>query len=788
MMRKALFRAAVLLVLLVGLAPLVAPARADPPVYAPQYDVNGDGRIDIVDIMLVVARWKTTGTWSCPCYSLPQTGQSPSFRPGDDGDLQKGVAWPNPRFTDNGDGTVTDNLTGLIWLKNANCFGEKTWEDALSAANTLNNGECGLSDGSAEHDWRLPNLRELQSLINYGVTNPVLSDTTGTGQWTEGDPFTNVKVHPDRYWYYWSSTTLVAPYNPEDPEAWVVGFREGQSSHPKKRYDDHYVWPVRDELVSQVQITTSVPANLEYEPLRETSEKAPSRMAGMAYDPVYDINRDGKIDIVDIMLVAARWKTTGTWSCPCYSLPQTGQTVCYTIWPREHEPCECGTPNCPAGQDGDLQKGRALPNPRFTDNGDGTVTDNLTGLIWLKNANCMLLNSYNGHRASWGDALEAANELADGHCGLSDRSVAGDWRLPNVNEFKSLFHHGFGGPALSDTTGTEQWTEGDPFTNIELNSNCYWTSTTNVGFTAQSWIVFFYSGQSKTQYLKQHELCYVWPVRDGQSGPTPPVTPTATPQPLCDTVTEIPTAECEALVALYNSTDGANWRNSSGWLDTNTPCNWHGVVCNAGRVTELSLYGNQLSGNIPPKLGNLTNLHELILGNNQLSGSIPPELGNLANLQRLYLYSNQLSGDIPPELGNLASLEDLNLWSNQLSGSIPPELGNLANLQKLDLLRNQLSGNIPPKLGNLTNLSHLYLGINQLSSNIPPELGNLADLEYLDLYMTQLSGALPGTLTNLTKLDHFWFHDTDLCEPADAAFQTWLAGISSLSSTGVICP
>ena len=85
---------------------------------------------------------------------------------------RRGVAWPNPRFTDNSNGTVTDNLTGLIWLKNANCFGTQTWANALSAANTLNSGECGLTDGSAEGDWRLPNVREQQSLIDYGRFQP----------------------------------------------------------------------------------------------------------------------------------------------------------------------------------------------------------------------------------------------------------------------------------------------------------------------------------------------------------------------------------------------------------------------------------------------------------------------------------------------------------------------------------------------------------------------------------------------------------------------------------------
>ena len=84
---------------------------------------------------------------------------------GQDGEYQAGVS-VDPRFTDNGDGTVTDNLTGLIWLKDADCFGSRNWTNALSDANTLADGSCGLTDGSVAGDWRLPNVRELQSLID----------------------------------------------------------------------------------------------------------------------------------------------------------------------------------------------------------------------------------------------------------------------------------------------------------------------------------------------------------------------------------------------------------------------------------------------------------------------------------------------------------------------------------------------------------------------------------------------------------------------------------------------
>lgn len=166
----------------------------------------------------------------------------------------------------------------------------------------------------------------------------------------------------------------------------------------------------------------------------------------------------------------------------------------------------------------------------------------------------------------------------------------------------------------------------------------------------------------------------------------------------------------------------------------------------------LGLSSNQLSGNIPAELGSLANLQYLILSHNQLSGSIPAELGSLANLQYLYLSNNDLTSSIPPELGSPTSLQDLSLSHNQLSGSIPLELGSLTNLQYLSLNSNQLTGSIPPELGNLSNLAHLILQNNQLSGSIPPELGSLVNLADLDLQSNQLSGSIPPELGNLTNL------------------------------------
>ncbi len=157
---------------------------------------------------------------------VAKTGQTTSYAAGDDGALQKGVAWPNPRFTDNGNGTVTDNLTGLIWLKNVNAFGARNWATALTDCATLNSGEVGLSDESAEGDWRLPNVQELQSLIDYGRFNPALPS---------GHPFTGFQSY-----FYWSSSTVSVSTN----DAWFVYLYVGNVGNGTKEAM-HSVWPVR---------------------------------------------------------------------------------------------------------------------------------------------------------------------------------------------------------------------------------------------------------------------------------------------------------------------------------------------------------------------------------------------------------------------------------------------------------------------------------------------------------------------------------------------------------------
>ena len=210
------------------------------------------------------------------------------------------------------------------------------------------------------------------------------------------------------------------------------------------------------------------------------------------------------------------------------------------------------------------------------------------------------------------------------------------------------------------------------------------------------------------------------------------------------------------LVALYHSTGGANWDANTNWLSDRPIGEWHGVTTNSnGRVVELNLFDNQLTGEIPPELGDLSNLTELWLSGTQLTGEIPPELGGLSNLSVLWLGASQLTGEIPPELGGL----NLLLGSNGLTGEIPPELGRLSNLTVLWLGSNGLTGEIPPELGRLSNLTALRLGGSQWTGENPSELGRLSNLLFGS---SQLTGEIPPELGRLSNLTLLWLSGNGL--------------------------
>lgn len=222
----------------------------------------------------------------------------------------------------------------------------------------------------------------------------------------------------------------------------------------------------------------------------------------------------------------------------------------------------------------------------------------------------------------------------------------------------------------------------------------------------------------------------------------------------------VPAEDSLALVALFNSTDGANWKDNSDWL-TAPVYDWYGITVTENRVTEITLQENKLTGTIPPEIGNLTDLRNLYLNGNQLDGSIPAEIGNLVNLVNLDLTGNNLTGTIPAAIYDCISLSFLNLSDNELTGSISSDIGNLTNLRVLSLRFNQLDGTIPMEVYGLTKLEIINLSCNQLTGTIPPQIGNLVLLTEFSVPDNKMYGEMPDEIGNLLLIRYLYLHDNN---------------------------
>ncbi len=333
--------------------------------------------------------------------SLAQTGQAVSYASGDDFAARKGVAWPAKRFTDNLDGSVTDRLSGLVWLKEAGCFAVSDWAGALTAANQLASGACGLSDGSSAGTWRMPNANELESLVDVAQFMPAVS---------AGHPFTHINVTAA----YWSSTTYMASTG----NAMAIRFTDGRWINGVDGADGSF-----------------------------NNAKSSSRNALWAV-------KSGAAP------GAVRLLATGV-----YAAAGGG-----SFGPRD---------------DASLQLGAVLTTPRFIDQGDGTLADTVTGLTWLKKADCI--------NQPWGTALASVNQLASGQCGLTDGSSGGQWRMPNRSEMLSLSDRAPTFPQASYLDGQYQasgvLTGPVIFSNFVV-SHYYWTSTTDAADVSQAWTIY----------------------------------------------------------------------------------------------------------------------------------------------------------------------------------------------------------------------------------------------------------------------------------------------------------
>ena len=449
---------------------------------------------------------------------LPQTGQTTCYDAsgtaitcsgtGQDGDVKAGVSWSNPRFTDNGDQTVMDNLTGLMWTKDAHAPGPaacspgatKTWQSALDYVKCLNTNQyLGYTD------WRLPNINELASLVNVEQAN--------LAAWLNAQGFVNVQAAS-----YWSSTSCYGWSNAAGRADW----------------DKAYQIDMTDGFLG----------------LATTTDGGDTKSANHYVWPT----RTGQSGIVQ--------------------LPQTGQATCYDA---SGTVITCsGT-----GQDGDLRAGVAWPSTRFMDNGNQTVTDNLTGLMWSKDGNAPGPTACSpGATKTWQSALDYVKCLnTNQYLGYTD------WRLPNRREGGSLSHRG--------QTSFSAWMTSQGFINVP--TYYYWSSTTYTKTPSIGWIL---SGGKEDTYSKSYSYS-IWPVRAGQvTTCTYTVSPTSYAHSASGNTGTV-TVTSSSSTCAWTATTTDSWITiTSGASVTGTGTVSYSVIANTGsaRIGTITVGGQTFGG------------------------------------------------------------------------------------------------------------------------------------------------------------------------------------------------
>ncbi|MFL5742617.1 MAG: hypothetical protein ACJ75B_20510, partial [Flavisolibacter sp.] len=230
------------------------------------------------------------------------------------------------------------------------------------------------------------------------------------------------------------------------------------------------------------------------------------------------------------------------------------------------------------------------------------------------------------------------------------------------------------------------------------------------------------------------------------------VTSSTVPFLTLKSITYLSQQDSLALVDLYNYTNGPGWIKNTNWLTSSPAATWYGVDVDFGKVINLGINSNNLSGTLPTTLANLTAINDLALAQNEITGSIPSSLTFLSQLSGLNLSGNQLSGIIPTFLGKMHQLTSLDLSDNLFIGSIPESLSQLTNLNGLFLSDNQLSGSIPSSWGRLKNLAVLGISHNNLTGSIPDSLCYLPWLNVALLDNNHLTGSLPDSIGRLASL------------------------------------
>ncbi|MBA0775641.1 hypothetical protein Gotri_010759 [Gossypium trilobum] len=212
------------------------------------------------------------------------------------------------------------------------------------------------------------------------------------------------------------------------------------------------------------------------------------------------------------------------------------------------------------------------------------------------------------------------------------------------------------------------------------------------------------------------------------------------------------------------------------WKESDSACKFYGVTCDpvSGNVTEISLAGKSLSGEISLSISMLNSLETLYLPLNSISGELPDQINHCSNLRVLNISWNKMVGiipdlsglksleilalaEIPESIGNLKNLNTLYLRNSNLVGQIPESVFELKALQILDLSWNNISGNIPNSISKLKNLNQIELFFNNLtgefSGQFPANFGRFSPLISIDISENQFSGGFPRFLCERGKLE-----------------------------------
>lgn len=197
----------------------------------------------------------------------------------------------------------------------------------------------------------------------------------------------------------------------------------------------------------------------------------------------------------------------------------------------------------------------------------------------------------------------------------------------------------------------------------------------------------------------------------------------------------VPQNERDALIAIYNATNGNNWLNNTNWNTAEPESSWYGITVENNRVEGIDLTGNNLTGIIPPEIGDLTELVRLSFFVNDITGEVPTEIWSLSKLKTLWIglqASKQftLTNGIPPEISNLQQLEWLNVAGIALTQPLQPELFNLPNFAILRIYDCGLKGTLPAELAGLRNVLAYQ---NEFEGAIPQDFIDATGIQSLDI-------------------------------------------------------